>query len=367
MPAVTARSGAQEGQARPRTSQSGRRSGSSSPLLRSPQHTHNPPATTAPTTPPTAPGTKTPMPDTHAAAAVPSCGGLCRLWCLAEAGLAPVLPHPSRAEQPRPRPLPLHTSRSGPPSPTPHQSGGRGGGRGAMTSNGRLALASASQRHACFRAGQQRTSVERLPKRPGTLGPRAPCVPPGTGLHSQASHSPGLMGSQKTVPLDGSIAPEMPTGPSPRAAPSARRQKKKGQASHVHPASNMAAPMSQALGGGGEHSMEPRPLWLPSACFRDQNARARLSEAQRGSPRLPAVAMNPSGTPSFPLRSSAAHLRGHTLVRFGPGPRAPTTASQSVPGPQSGLPDRGQPDPEAHSGRTQRSAAAHGQRPRGRQ
>lgn len=236
-----------------------------------------------------------------------------------------------------------------------------------MTSNGRLALASASQRHACFRAGQQRTSVERLPKRPGTLGPRAPCVPPGTGLHSQASHSPGLMGSQKTVPLDGSIAPEMPTGPPPRAAPSARRQKKKGQASHVHPASNMAAPMSQALGGGGEHSMEPRPLWLPSACFRDQNARARLSETQRGSPRLPAVAMNPSGTPSFPLRSSAAHLRGHTLVRFGPGPRAPTTASQSVPGPQSGLPDRGQPDPEARSGRTQRSAAAHGQRPRGRQ
>lgn len=96
MPGLTARSRAQEGQARPRTSQSGRRSGSSSPLLRSPQHTHNPPATTAPTTPPTAPGTKTPMPDTHAAAAVPSCGGLCRLWCLAEAGLAPVLPHPSR-------------------------------------------------------------------------------------------------------------------------------------------------------------------------------------------------------------------------------------------------------------------------------
>ena len=181
-----------------------------------------PPPPRSPT--PTAPGTKKPMPDTHGAAAVPSRGGALPPLASGRGRPGPGAP-PPQSRQSRPGQglclCTLHVLDHLLQGPT------RAGG--TTTSNGRLALASASQWHACFRAGHQRTSVERLPKWPGTLGPRAPCVPPGTGLHSQASHSRGLMGSQRTVPLDGSIAPEMPTGPSPRAAPSARRQKKKGR------------------------------------------------------------------------------------------------------------------------------------------
>lgn len=243
-----------------------------------------PPPPRSPT--PTAPGTKKPMPDTHGAAAVPSRGGALPPLASGRGRPGPGAP-PPQSRQSRPGQglclCTLHVLDHLLQGPT------RAGG--TTTSNGRLALASASQWHACFRAGHRRTSVVRLPKWPGTLGPRAPCVPPGTGLHSQESHSRGLMGSQRTVPLDGSIAPEMPTGPSPRAAPSARRQKKKGrgQALSTLPPTWRLPCLShwQPGGWGGPHSMEPRPLWLPSACFRDQNARARLSDVHRGSRQWP--------------------------------------------------------------------------------
>uniref|UniRef100_M3Z5M7 Basic proline-rich protein-like n=1 Tax=Mustela putorius furo TaxID=9669 RepID=M3Z5M7_MUSPF len=61
------------------------------------------------------------------------------------------------------------------------------------------------------------------------------------------------------------------------------------------------------------------------------NPRARLSEPQPGSPRLPAVASNPSGAPSWPARETRSS---------GAGPRTPATPRRSLPQPQSGLPER---------------------------
>ncbi|XP_035581324.1 formin-like protein 20 [Zalophus californianus] len=111
-------------------------------------------------------------------------------------------------------------------------------------------------------------------------------------------------------------------------------------------------------------SAEPRPLSLHGAC---PKARARLSEAQRRSPRLPAVAIIRSGPPSLPPRLCRTPQETHWSAR---GPRAPTpTPSQSVPDPPSGLPPEASVTLRPPAGHTQRAAAAAapGHGPGGRQ
>ena len=212
-------------------------------------------------------------------------GGLCRLWRLAEAGLAPVLPHPSR---------------------------------------GRAALAKASAfAHFTFwttfskappeRAGQlQATAAWLLPLRPnGTLASELVIDGPVwcACQNGQAPWDPGPLVSRlgldftpRKATAEGSwdrrgqfrlmavlhqkCQLALPPGPLP--PPGARRKKAAAKPCPPclqHGGSHVSA--TGSLGGGGPHSTEPRPLWLPSACFRDQNARARLSDVHRGSRQWP--------------------------------------------------------------------------------
>ena len=217
----------------------------------------------------------------------------------------------------------------------------------------------------------------------GGVGRRAR-LPTRLRLPCHSTREEAARGSRdpQRVPLDGSIAPRMPTGPSPRASPSALCRRKKAEpcppwlqhggsrVSATPPLSWGRTPPLLTLRGD-----EPRPLCFPLACLPAQTPRARLREAQRRSPRLPAVATSPCGTPSLPAHPCSTPQGTHWFgflcfglvwsgLAVGPEPQPPPASRYPVLGQNS---RRGQPDPEAPSGQTRGAAAARGHRPWSRQ
>ena len=193
----------------------------------------------------------------------------------------------------------------------------------------------------------------------GGVGRRAR-LPTRLRLPCHSTREEAARGSRdpQRVPLDGSIAPRMPTGPSPRASPSALCRRKKAEpcppwlqhggsrVSATPPLSWGRTPPLLTLRGDEPRASSPLlPLSLPPSPNTEGEA-----------PRGPATFTKAPGSGHEPVRHSIAtraplqHTSGDTLVWFPllwsglvwscRGPRAPATPSKSVPGPRSELPER---------------------------
>lgn len=185
-------------------------------------------------------------------------------------------------------------------------------------------------------------------------GPRTPAPIPPAPPGDAALRAHGIPNEFRLMAVEHHVCQAaLPPGPLP---PPFAKEKRP---SRVHPGSNMAAPMFLLLGLSwaelvrlqGAGSLAPRSSLAPLDRPGVQNPRARLSEPQPGSPRLPAVSSNPSGAPSWPARETRSS---------GPGPRTPATPRRSLPEPQSGLPERPASPRGLRAPRTQRTGTRRG-------
>ena len=126
-------------------------------------------------------------------------------------------------------------------------------------------------------------------------GPRS--LPPGTPHFARREATARGSRESERVPLDGSVAPRMPTRPSPQGL-SPRPLRKKKRPGPVHPGSNMAAPTAPPLCAGPSPRRTLRGASaasspLAAALSRLSALGSRLwgpesqGEAHRGSPRWP--------------------------------------------------------------------------------
>ena len=204
----------------------------------------------------------------------------------------------------------------------------------------------------------------------------------GVGGRGGRSGSPSATASQVTpprsrhperVPLDGAVAPPMPSGPSSRDLSLHPLREKKGQALST-PAPPWRLPGSRRspgtalallrLGGAGRAPGPRAPCSLPECRAQARRGPAQVAEAHGSG-------HEPSRGSAF-TRVPSRDTRGDTLVR--------SRAQRPSRPPNTPLPPRaarcpilsrdsprGQPDPEGPSAQRQRSAAAPGHRPWGRQ
>ena len=204
----------------------------------------------------------------------------------------------------------------------------------------------------------------------------------GVGGRGGRSGSPSATASQVTpprsrhperVPLDGAVAPPMPSGPSSRDLSLHPLREKKGQALST-PAPPWRLPGSRRspgtalallrLGGAGRAPGPRAPCSLPECRAQARRGPAQVAEAHGSG-------HEPSRVSAF-TRAPPRDTRGDTLVR--------SRAQRPSRPPNTPLPPRaarcpilsrdsprGQPDPEGPSAQRQRSAAAPGHRPWGRQ
>lgn len=188
----------------------------------------------------------------------------------------------------------------------------------------------------------------------GDGAPRTPAPIPPAPPGDAALRAHGIPNEFRLMAVEHHVCQAaLPPGPLP---PPFAKEKRP---SRVHPGSNMAAPMFLLLGLSwaelvrlqGAGSLAPRSSLAPLDRPGVQNPRARLSEPQPGSPRLPAVSSNPSGAPSWPARETRSS---------GPGPRTPATPRRSLPEPQSGLPERPASPRGLRAPRTQRTGTRRG-------